>query len=364
VNQHSDIADAVTSSASSVFTSEMKCKLLDLSAVCWEELDRFSDRTVFQTREWVEFLKKSQKATPVVVELREAGELAGYFTGLTFTRFGVKILGSSFPGWTTPYMGFNLRPGFSRTAALAAVEKLAWNDLRCMHIEISDPHFSLADGESLGFKCEYYHSYRTDLRPSEEELFNKMESACRRCIRKADKSGVKIEEADDPGFPDEYYEQLKDVFAKQKLTPTYDVERVRSLIRNVKPSGNLLLLRARDADGKCIATGIFPGFNKIAEFWGNASWRSSQNLRPNEAIHWYAMRYWKRRGAEIYDWGGEGSYKEKYGCVPHSVPWFVKSRYKIVSRLRGEARKMFARKQKFAGWLQGQKSAKDVEVDS
>jgi hypothetical protein len=288
--------------------------------------------------------------------LIEGGQLAGYFTGLTFSRFGVKILGSSFPGWTTPYMGFNLREGASRAAALAAVEEMAWSELKCLHIEISDPLFSVDDGQSLGFDCEFYHSYRTDLRCSEEELFNNMESACRRCIRKAEKSEVRIEEADDPAFADEYYEQLQEVFGKQKLTPTYNVERVRSLIRNVKPSGNLLLLRARDKDGQSIATGIFPGFNKIAEFWGNASRRSGQQLRPNEAIHWYAMRYWKRRGAQIYDWGGQGAYKEKYGCVPHSVPWFVKSRYKIVSKLRSEARKMFGRKQQIAGWLRGQTS--------
>jgi hypothetical protein len=151
-----------------------------------------------------------------------------------------------------------------------------------------------------------------------------MESACRRCIRKAEKSGVKIEEAHDLAFADEYYEQLKDVFAKQGLVPTYSVERVRSLVKHLEPSGNVLLIRARDGEGKCIATGIYPGFNKIAEFWGNASFRSHQNLRPNEACHWYALRYWKQRGATLYDWGGEGTYKEKYGCVPHRVPWFTK----------------------------------------
>jgi hypothetical protein len=68
------------------------------------------------------------------------------------------------------------------------------------------------------------------------------------------------------------------------------------------------------------------------------------------------MRYWKKRGAAIFDWGGEGTYKEKYGCQPHRVPWFTKSRYQIVGRLRDEARNMFARKQKFLGWLQGNRS--------
>ena len=86
----------------------MNASVIKLEDVNWEHLDSFADRTVFQTREWVNFVAETQKARPVVVELSEAGRVVGYFTGLTFTRFGVRILGSSFPGWTTPYMGFNL----------------------------------------------------------------------------------------------------------------------------------------------------------------------------------------------------------------------------------------------------------------
>jgi len=331
----------------------MHCRLIDPQTAAWDVMDQFEDRTVFQTREWVHFIAETQKATPVLAELWEGRERAGYFTGLTFTKFGMKVLGSSFPGWTTPYIGFNLRAGASRAAALAAVEDFVWNTLRCVHLEVSDPEFALEDGLTQGFSVEFYASYRTDLRRSEMEMFNSMESACRRCIRKAEKSGVIIEEAHDLSFADDYYEQLKDVFAKQGLVPTYGVERVRFLIKNLVPTGRLLLLRARDPQGVCIATGIYPGFNKIAEFWGNASFRESQGLRPNELMHWYAMRYWKQRGVTIFDWGGEGSYKEKYGCVAHKVPWFTKSRSSWVATLRDQAKKLYRRKQRLAGWMQG-----------
>jgi hypothetical protein len=339
--------------------SEMKCHIVAPSEVNWEFLDGFADRTVFQTRDWLNFVAETQRAAPVIAELQQDGKVVGFFSGLTFSRLGVKILGSSFPGWTTPYIGFNLLPGVSRAEALAAVETMAWNRLKCLHMEISDPHFTIEDGCELGFTCEYYTSYRTDLTQSEEKLFNNMDSACRRCIRKAEKSGVKIEETRDLAFADEYYDQLKDVFAKQGLVPTYDLERVRALVKNLASTGRVLLLRAREPEGKCIATGIFPGYNKIAEFWGNASYRSSQNLRPNEAIQWYALRYWKQRGVEVYDWGGEGTYKEKYGCKLHRVPWFTKSRYQIVSTLRNEAKNMYACKQRFLGWLQGSRSRRD-----
>jgi Acetyltransferase (GNAT) domain len=339
----------------------MKCELVDFEKADWKALDAFADRTVFQTREWIRFVAETQNATPVLARLTDSGRIVGYFTGLTFTRLGIKVLGSSFPGWTTPYIGFNLAPLASRAEALKALERAAWDDLKCLHMEVSDPHFSPEDGEALGFKTSHYISYRTDLTKSEEEIFNAMESACRRCVRKAEKSGVTIEQAHDLAFADEYYEQLKDVFAKQGLVPTYDVERVRALVRHMDPTGNVLLVRARDAEGKCIASGIFPGYNHIAEFWGNASFRSSQNLRPNELIHWYAMRYWKKRGAQIYDWGGEGAYKEKYGCIPHRVPWFIKSRYEFVSKLRDGAKKVYRGKQRLQGWLQGERAPATAE---
>src|ERR1700730_9107224 len=116
----------------------MKFELLDSSQVCWGKLDGFEDRQVFQTREWMEFLADTQRATPVIAALREASTTVGYFSGLIFSRAGIRILGSPFPGWTTAYMGFNLLPHVPREEALRALEPFAFRDLKCMHLEVSD----------------------------------------------------------------------------------------------------------------------------------------------------------------------------------------------------------------------------------
>jgi len=324
-------------------------EVVPFSSVDWDRLDEFEDRTVFQTKEWLEFVAETQNARPVILELRDGGTVAGYFSGLTFRRFGVKILGSWFPGWTTPYMGFNLLPGVSRSAALGAVEDAAFGKLGCLHLELCDPCLVPEDGRGLGFICDSFPTYRTDLTKPEAEIFSGMTSACRRCIRKAEKCGVVVEEAHDVGFADEYYGQLKEVYARQRLVPSYRVDRVRALIKHLAPTGRLLLLRARDPQGNCIATGLFPGFNKMAEFWGAASFQSGQILRPNEAIQWYAMRYWKSRGIEVYDWGGENPYKEKYGCVPFAAPRFAKSRYKLLAKMRDGMQKVMHGRQSFLG---------------
>jgi hypothetical protein len=317
----------------------LQFRRLEPPEIPWQQLDAFGDRVVFQTREWLNFVGECQNAKPVVAEIREGKILAGYFSGLVVRKLGLAMLGSSFPGWTTPYIGFNLLPEYSRSQMLEPLAAWAFRDLGCLHLEVSDRCFSSSDGELARLDQTAYESYKSDLTRSEDDLFKGMDSACRRCIRKAEKSGVVVEEARDDEFADEYYEQLKDVFAKQGRVPTYTVDRVRVLLKH--------------PEGRCIATGLYPGMNDIAFFWGNASWRSEQQWRPNEYLHWYALRYWKARGVKTFDWGGGGTYKEKYGVVPHKVPWFYKSKYRLLTTIRNEARTLFYRSQGLIGRLHG-----------
>src|SRR5271157_5720993 len=111
-----------------------------------------------------------------------------------------------------------------------------------------------------GCRCEVEYGYQ----------------ASQKCETGTEKSGATIEEASDEDFAEEYYDQLKDVFGKQGPVPTYDLARVRQLIKHLRPTGRLLLLRARNAEGRCIATGIYPAMNRLSHSWGNASYSKDQ----------------------------------------------------------------------------------------
>ena len=325
---------------------------VEASPAWWERLSRFPDRLIYHTPEWIRFVEEAQNATPVFADVIDGSCRVGCFCGLIISRLGIRILGSPFSGWTTMYMGFCLEPDVPRSMALDGLKRFAFRDLGCHHFEVTNRPSGLEDGEQSGLSKNFSYSYETQLRKSEEQLFDEMKPPCRTCVRKAQKSGVVIEEAaGDDLFADEYYEQLKDVFAKQNLVPTYSRNLVRLFLRHLYPTGHLLLLRARDPEGKCIATGLYPGMNSLAQLWGNASFRSGQHLRPNQAMNWYAIRYWKAHGAECFDWGGEGSYKEKYGCRKVVIHRFCKSRIPILPVLRDQARTFFHYKQRFQGWL-------------
>jgi lipid II:glycine glycyltransferase (peptidoglycan interpeptide bridge formation enzyme) len=69
----------------------------------------------------------------------------------------------------------------------------------------------------LGVGHRLFCGFEVDLTQTEGLLLANMSSACRRCIRKAKKSGVTIHEADYTLFADDYYEQLQDMFKRQLL---------------------------------------------------------------------------------------------------------------------------------------------------
>jgi Acetyltransferase (GNAT) domain len=322
---------------------------LNPTEVDWSQVDALDDRNVFQTREWLQFVEATQGAEPCVAQVRDGTRTVAYFTGLLTRRFAIRILGSPFQGWATGYMGFNRVEPVAGRDLVEGLVNFAFGSLGCLHLEFRDRPLTGADADGLGFTVQPKKTFELDLRASEDEIWDGFKSTCRTAIRKAEKSGVVVEEAGGEAFADEYYEQLRDVFAKQSLKPPYSLELVRELVRRVEPTNRLLLLRARNSDGESIATGIYPGHGRMAYFWGGASWRRYQSLRPNDLLMWAAIRQWRERGVGVFDFGGAGDYKRKFGPVEVAVPLFRKSRIGVIEDLRAVAKRTIKLRRRLAG---------------
>ncbi len=324
---------------------------IDFSSVDQEELDSYHDRDVHQTLGWVNFIAENKSAEPALARLMENGQTLGYFTGLIENKFGFRILGSPFRGWSSLYMGFNLNPGVPRSKAVKALKDFALNDLKCHHTEVLDRYVTSDDYSQDQWTTWIWNSFEVDLTRPEDEIFRSFEKDCKRSIRKSAKNGVYIEPADDMEFAHEYYDQLKEAYGLRGLTPPYGLDRVKDLIKNLLPTGKLLLLRARDPEGKCIATGLFPAWNRNMYSWGAAGWKDAQSLRPNEALLWEAMRYWKSKGIKVYDMTGQFDYKRKYNPIEIQTPWLRKSKYKFLETLRNTAKSAYPIYQETRGRL-------------
>src|SRR2546425_2416101 len=153
-------------------------------------ISAFPEHNVFQTPAWLAFVAETQGGTPVLATITDGREPVGYFAGLVVRRFGIRILGSPFPGWTTCYMGFQLCDGVSRRQAAKALIEYTFDELRCLHLEFRDRNFGPTDVEGLGFDVQTKEGYEVDLTPSErsEEHTSELQSlaylVCRLLLEK------------------------------------------------------------------------------------------------------------------------------------------------------------------------------------
>ena len=316
--------------------------------VPWDELDRSPDRTIGQSRPWLDFLAETQGAVPLLARVVDDGADAGWFTGATVRRYGVPILGSPLRGWTTGPMGFNLAHEVDGRALLAALTRFA-DHHQCAHVEVMDRWHLPDPPYPSRYRPDRLPGYRLDLRLDLDALLGAMSTMARRNIRTADSRGLIVEEvepADDPEFALRYYEMVTSTFERQGLVPPYDVDRVRSLIRHLHPTGRLLLLRALAPDGTVVAQGLFPGLpGSGAGFWMGASRAEHHHLRPNEALMWRAITTWRSQGASWFEFGGGGAHKAKYGGTPEEIPWLRASRFALLEAGRNQVRRRVRRLQ-------------------
>jgi len=322
----------------------IRFSLLDLEAVPWDQVESCVDHLVFKSKAWFDFLGETQKLKPVILSVAKDDKIIGFFVGAGI-RKGVRIVAGPFEGWTTPFQGLTFLEPISaqeRIAIYGQLSKYCLQTIGCSFFQATDWHLTPEDMVGSGQSFHSVRGYRLDLTQDEEALFSGFSSACRRAIRKAQKSGVRVQESENiDQFITNYYDQLCEVFQKKGNKPTYSRSRVEALVRHLYGTGNLLLLESRSPDGNCIGTGIFPATKNLMQFWGGASFRSHLILRPNEILFWEAIRYWKKRGVLEFELGGRGAYKEKYGPEPYVRVQIIATRWPFLAVLKSLARKVY-----------------------
>ena len=146
--------------------------------------------------------------------------------------------------------------------------------------------------------------------------------------------GITVRQAKDlDEFINTYYEQLVEVFKKQGLTPTYSKKCIESLIKALYPQ-RILLLEAITQEGEIAATGIFPGNQNVALFFGGASFQRFQKLCPNEPLIWEAIKFWQKQGTKIFNMCGIRPYKLKFGPTEFVKPRIIFAKYHILITMK------------------------------
>lgn len=278
------------------------------------EYNGFDTQSVFLTLPWLRFVAEDSHTEPVIVRITDAEGLVGYFTGMKFKKFGIPLLGSPFPGWSTCHMGILTDRPEEKCTIYQQLIPYLYKLTGCLYIEINDRDVSVEQAKQAGFKTKSVGTLELSIDMDDAGLMKQMKVDCRNFVRQFERRGARLEIAQpDDTFAQQYYTQLEDVFAKQGLVPTYSLEKVKTLLRNLKDTGKVLCLRVISPDERCIATSIFLGNKEKCYFWGGASFRPDQHYRPNEYMIYTAMRHWRDQGCKVFDMVGIRDYKRKFG---------------------------------------------------
>lgn len=320
-----------------------KFERINLSEINEEEYNNLPEKNIFTTKRWLQFISEDAGVKDFILRIcDEDGKFLGYFTGFITKKFGIKILGSPFVGWSTCFMGLDLLDRSNQFEIIRAIVKYAYKNEKVIYVEIIDRKITVDQALEENITAFPVGTLQLDVNKDDAGLFKQMKTDCRNFIRQFERRGATIEIAEpDDDFAKDYYDQLIDVFAKQGMVPTYSLDKVKCLLKNLKGSNEILCLRVRNPEGEPIATSIFVGYQKRFFFWGGASYRTQQHYRPNEYMIWTAMQYWRDRGCEIFDMVGVRDYKRKFGSHEEYYARMTFSRFPLLIKGRDLAQKAY-----------------------
>jgi len=202
----------------------------------------------------------------------------------------------------------------AKTALLSAAQNLA-KRLRCHHVELRHSARRLPQ-----LPCRQ-HKVAMLLR-LESGMWNRLDRKVRNQIRKAQKSGLTVEEGD-ARLLDEFYE----VFARNMRdlgTPVYS-SRLFSEVLDAFP--DRARLRVVRLGTKPVAAGLTYRAGKTIEVPWASSVRDFNHICPNHLLYWSVIEGALESGCTVLDFGrstpNEGTYKfkEQWGAEPVPLYW-------------------------------------------
>lgn len=171
-----------------------------------------------------------------------------------------------------------------------------------------------------------FYGHTLDLRAGEAALFAQTDSATRRAIRKAEKSGVVVEFSSDLDAVQQFYALLCQTRRRHGLPPQ-PFRFFAAIQRHVLAAGHGFVALARH-EGRTVAGAVFFHRGPAALYKFGASDETFQQLRGNNLVMWRAIERLARQGCASLDFGrtsvsntGLRAYKLAWGTVERQVEY-------------------------------------------
>ncbi|HBW37899.1 GNAT family N-acetyltransferase [Desulfosporosinus sp. BICA1-9] len=309
----------------------MSLKLQPVEREAWQDFQKSMPLgSLFHRWEWQEIIEVGFGLRVNRLGLfDEMGALKGLLPLVERKMSLLKLAGSPLSGAATPHSG--PLGDVSMADVLSALEEYASKN-RLDYLELGLPEvMGKEDLEQNGYTVEQLTTLDLQIPNELEPLWAGLEVRCRNAIRKAEKSGVEVVEAQTlEEWLDLYYDLSCGVYHRQEKEPPFSKEYFTSLWQNLYPSGDLVVLLAR-YEGKIIAGGIFPRDRNVSYYLDGVSDREYNKVVPNNLIQWEYLKRAQALGIQLYDMVGANipsiaKFKKSFGSTERNYLYAYRNR--------------------------------------
>ena len=264
----------------------------------WDELlQNHPDASIFQTRGWLEALRRTYGYQPVAFTLCAPGH--SLTNAIPFCHV---------PGWLNGHHLVSL-PFSDHSMPLVEHSGQLTSLLLCLREKLGRKKWSYIEirpmdsinGDRKGFgESQVFCLHKIDLRPGLDDIFRNLHKDCvQRKIRRAVREGLTCEEGRSDLLVDKFYQLLLSTRRKQGL-PVQPAEWFRNLVACV---GDKAKIRIASKDGRPIASILTLRHNRVLVYKYGCSDRGFNNMGGTQLLLWNAIQEARSDGLCEFDLG-------------------------------------------------------------
>jgi len=162
-----------------------------------------------------------------------------------------------------------------------------------------------------GMMFEPHLNYLIDLTRTKSDIWNGIRSNARRNVRKAQKSGIVIEDVDNLDGVTSTYGVLQDVY-KRIQVPLPHQSLFEGAFDILYPKNMFKIFLAR-IDGVAVGALTLLLYKGVITYWYTGTLREYSSYRVSDLLVWHTLEWGCENDFHTFDFGGGGKPNEKYG---------------------------------------------------